>query len=98
MKKLSFLVVFLLVFSPFLASGGSIFPSGPDHSKFAIDSLREKAFNPKKRTTNNQSSREKRKQRQLEQRVEKLERESRKKISTGSYKWNVFTRQFERVK
>ncbi|KKM88930.1 hypothetical protein LCGC14_1253750 [marine sediment metagenome] len=97
MKKLSFLVVFLLVFSPFLAAGNSLSRVyGSD--KHSINMPPKRVLSPKERSTNSQSSREKRRLRELERRVDKLERKSRKKISTGSYKWNVFTRQFELVK
>ena len=95
MKNLSFLVVFLLVFSPFLAAGGSL--SGVYGSDNALNMPPKSVLSPKKSATNNQSSREKRRLRELEQRVDKLERKSRK-ISRGKYKWNVFTRQFELVK
>jgi len=99
MKKLSIFAVFLLVFSPVLAVGGSIFPPGPVFRSFSTESVRERALNPKK------LNRDRRRLREERQRRERRSRREYKKPSTGgyktsadSYKWNVHTRQFELVK
>ncbi len=92
MKKLSFLVVFLLVFSPFLAAGDS--PSRV-HGVYqhSINMPPKSVYSPKKSPKKPRSNSKREKKQQL--RYNALERTWEYASPKARYRWNALARKWE---